>query len=492
MSDTTPSLDQLIARVPQVSGRVGLFGIGHEVYWSQFPGLRERLEANTKILASRLESRHIELVMGDLIVDNVSAAARVGDYFRERGVDLVICYLATYATSSLVLPIAQRAGAGMVVAGLQPSPGMDCRTSTTVDQLFHDNVTSLPEICGALIRGGRPPLGVIVGQLHGDARVERELTDWCRVAMLLRSLRDARIGYLGHTYEGMLDMHSDPTMLHAFFGLHVKMLEMCDLHACLERVTSDEVTTMMQAMRQLFKFADPGVDPLTGPVQPEELEWSARVAAALYRLVEEHDLTAMAYYYRGLGGNVYERLAAGMILGNSLLTGRGIPMAGEADLKTCLAMLIMDRLDMGGSFAEFHPVDFEDDAVLIGHDGPAHIRISEGQPVVRDLSVYHGKRGRGLSVEFKVRTGPVTLLGLTQTFDGRVKFVAATGESVAGETPRSGNTNTRARFPMPVAEFIERWSLEGPTHHFALGIGDGIPVLRKLAKALDVELAVVE
>ena len=485
------NLDDLIPRVPHLPARLGLFSVGLQAYRPQNPGLRELLVANTSVLADRLRGFGAEVVDGGLI-DSSQAAVAAGEMFRSRGVDLLICYLATYATSSLVLPVAQRAGAGILLAGLQPSPGMDCRTATTFDQLYHDNVTSLPEICGALYRAGLQPVGVLVGQLYDDARADNELSEWCRAAAVFRTVRDARIGFLGHTYEGMLDMNSDPTMFDAFFGAHVEVLELCGLHACLERVSDAEVAAMKEDFRRIFIFAEPAHDPLTGPVKPEDVDWAARMAVAMEKLVTSRQLTAMAYYYRGLGGNLYERMAAGLILGNSILTGRGIPMAGEADLKTCVAMLIMDRLDMGGSFAEFHPLDFHDDIALIGHDGPAHIRIAAEQPVVRDLSLYHGKRGRGLFVEFKIRLGPVTMLGLTQTYDGRFKIVFATGESVAGPTPRSGNTYTRVRFDMPVAEFVEIWSLAGPTHHFALGIGHEVPLLRKVAHLLNVEMVAVE
>ena len=481
----------VIQRRTVPKARIGVFGIGHEPYWNQFPGLKEELEANTRAFEARLESYDVDVVSGGL-VDTSTRGREVGEAFRKASVDLLFCFVATYATSAVTLPVVQRAGVDVVLIGLQPTPGMDCATATTRDQLLHDNVTSLPEISGALIRSGKAPLDIIAGTLHDDARAWRRIEEWCRVARVLRSVRNARIGYMGHTYEGMLDMHSDPTMFHALFGLHVQMLEMCDLDDCARRVEPSEREAMVERIRDVFHFAEPGVDPIAGPVREDELQWSATVAVALERLVGQYRLDGLAYYYRGLNNNLYERLAAGMIVGSSLLTGSGVPVAGEADLKTCLAMLIMDRLGAGGSFAEFHPVDFRDDIVLVGHDGPAHIDISDARPILRDLSIFHGKRGRGLSVEFKIRTGPVTMLGLTQTFAGRFKFVAGTGESVPGPIPATGNTNTRVRFASGAAAFVEAWSMQGPTHHFALGTGNQIPVLRKLAKALNIELAVVE
>ncbi len=486
-----PALEyEIIPRIAPQLGRVGFFSIGHAPYWEQFPGLHEQLMKNSKIVRQRLNALGVEVVDGGF-VDTAQRAVEAGEHLRAEAVDLLICNVATYATSAVVLPVVQRAGAGVVLLGLQPTPGMDCRVSTTFDQLLHDNITSLPEIAGVLLRAGRRPLGMVVGALHDDARADHEIAEWCRVAGVLRTVRNARIGYLGHTYEGMLDMHSDPTMFHAHFGLHVEMLEMCDLEARVAQVTAGQLAEMKTEIRRIFHLAEPGIDKITGPVSPEDLDWSVRVAVALRRLVQDFDLTGLAYYYRGLGGNLYERIAASMIVGSSILTGSGVPLAGEADLKTCLAMLIMDRLGLGGSFAELHPLDFRDDIALVGHDGPAHIHISNDRPILRDLSVYHGKRGHGLSVEFKIKLGPVTMLGLTQTQGGRFKFVAAAGESVPGAIPKSGNTNTRVRFALPVAEFVERWAMEGPTHHFALGVGHATSILRKVARALDIEIAVV-
>jgi len=254
--------------------------------------------------------------------------------------------------------------------------------------------------------------------------------------------------------------------------------------------TDAEVESKLAEIRRMFEFPAPGADPIAGPAPPEALRDSARVAGGLDRLVADFGLTGLAYYYRGLDDE-YTDLVSAMIVGNSLLTGQGVPVAGELDLKNCVAMLIMDRLGAGGSFAELHPIDFEEGFVLVGHDGPAHIAISDEKPVLRGLSLYHGKRGAGVSVEFKIRTGPMTILGLTQTYDGRFKMVLAEGESLPGSIPATGNTNTRGKFPPDVATFCERWSLAGPTHHFALGVGHVAGTVQKVAKAIGCEVEVV-
>lgn len=465
--------------------RIGVFGCGCHFYWQQFPGLRDKLLGYQQYFEERLNQEGVDVVSGGL-VDTSQLAVHTGDAFRRQGVQFLICYMSTYALSSTVLPIVQRAGVPMVIVSLQPHKAMDYEHATTFMQLEHDNQTSLPEVCCALQRAGIETPGLVVGTLH-DEHSWRRILGWCKVARAYAILKNARIGIMGHVYEGMLDVNSDPTMFDAHFGMHCEHLELDDLQACVDAVTEAEVSRKLEQIRELFIFPEPGADPIAGPAKPEDLAWAARVACGLDRLVETFDLTGLAYYYRGLGGNANERLASSLIVGASLLTGRGIPVAGELDIKTCVAMLLLDRLEAGGSFAEIHPCDFESDIVLVGHDGPHHVALAQNRPVLRGLSLYHGKRGSGISVEFQLKHGPVTCVGLTQTHDGRFKFVVAEGESLPGPIPATGNTNTRCRFPLSVSRFIENWSLEGPTHHFALGLGHVAHLVEDLSRCWGIE-----
>jgi L-arabinose isomerase len=219
---------------------------------------------------------------------------------------------------------------------------------------------------------------------------------------------------------------------------------------------------------------------------------AAKVTVALEKFVDEKQLDGLAYYYEAEDNSTTRLVMSNLTVGNSLLTGSGFPMCGESDLKTCLAMLIMDRLDIGGSFAEFHPVDFIDDFVLVGHDGPHNVAIAEGRPVLRSLKKYHGKPGFGAGVEFKIKEGPITILSISSTFEGKFKFVVAEGESVKGPIPATGNTNTRGYFKENVRVFIRRWTMEGPTHHFALGVGHHAETIKKIANYLNIECVIID
>ncbi len=477
--------------------KIGIFGIGLAAYWPQFEGLKDRLERYQRDVEKHFAELGADIVSAGL-VDTAPAAQEAGDLFTRENVDLIVCYVGTYATSSQVLPAVQRRKAPVLILNLSPTPAMDYPNTDTGEWLANVSACPVPEISNAFARS-RIPFHVVTGLLYpakGKAnryydRAWTQIAEWIQAANVFHQLSYSRFGFLGHTYPGMLDMYSDLTMHHAQLGTHIELLEMDDLQVRTAAVSSAEIEDKIAEIHSVFDIAQPGRDKISMPVTDEAMQWSARVAVGLDKLVSDFDLNGLTYYYRGLNGNEFEELGAGLIVGNSLLTARGIPASGEGDLKTNIAMFIMDRLNAGGSYTEFYGLDFNEDFILMGHDGPGHVKISEGRPVLRGLGLYHGKRGYGISVEFKVKYGPVTILGVTQTADGRLKMLAAEGESIPGATLQVGNTNSRIRFSLDPAEFIDTWSVEGPTHHCALGIGHQLGKIRKVASILGLELAVI-
>jgi L-arabinose isomerase len=488
VADSTPLPAGTDSR-PGPRARVGVFGIGLDAYWPQFAGLKERIAGYQRRVEERVAELGGEVVSAGL-VDSAQAARAAGDRFASAQVDLVLCHAVTYATSSTVLPVAQAANAPVVLLGLQPSPTLDYANTDTGEWLANCAACCVPEIAGAFTRA-RIPYDTVAGTIDDDERAWAKIGAWVRAAGVARALRGSRIGFLGHTYPGMLDLYSDFTAVHAQTGAHIEVLEIDDLGARVAQATEQDVAAKLEEIRSMFAFADPSADPIAGPIEPEQLDWSARVAVGLDRLADDFELDALTYYYRGVGGNEAERLGAGVIVGNSLLTARGIPTAGEGDLKTNLAQLILDRLGAGGSYTEYYGLDFAEDFILMGHDGPGHIAIAQEQPTLRALKLYHGKSGAGLSVELQVRYGPVTIVGCTQTAEGGLKLLVGEGESIPGDTFRIGNTNSRLRFGLPPAEFFERWCTEGPTHHVALGVGHVAGEVRKVASLFGLEYAEV-
>ncbi len=472
------------------TARIGVFGVGFHRYWGQFDGLLGELRAKLATFVGRVSARGVEVIDFG-IVDDAESAYALLPKLKAADLDLAFCDMLTYATSATFGVLVRGLDVPLVMVALQPLKAMDYPKASTYIQLCNDDFCSVPEFAGVAARMGRPIPPVILGTLHGDPEAEAELAEWCDIAMVLHDLRRARIGHFGHPIEHMLDMQTDQTALTAAFGCHVVQTEADELLRHERTVSDAEIESKKAAILGLFDTPDPVSDPLTTRLTDEDLHVAARVAVALDKFVDEKKLDGLAYYYEGEEGSPLRRLVTNLIVGNSLLTAAGFPMCGESDLKTCIAMLIMDRLDIGGSFAEFHPIDFHEGFVLVGHDGPHHINIAEGKPVLRSLIKYHGKPGKGASVEFKIKEGPMTMLSISVTTGGRFKFVVAEGESVRGPIPPTGNTNTRGFFQPDVRTFLKRWVAEGPTHHFALGVGQRAESLRRIAEILEVPCAVV-
>ena len=479
-----------VKRRKELTANVGIFGVGHDTYWAQFDGLLDELMGHLGTFEQKVQACGVRTVNFGM-VDAAEAAYAALKKLRAADLDLIFCDMLTYATSSTWGILIRELDVPIVLVALQPLRAMDYPNATTYMQLCNDNLCSVSEFAGVAVRMGRAVPPWILGTLEGDAEADAEIARWCRIAKVLHDVKGARIGHFGHVLESMLDMHSDPTAFTAGFGLHIVQTEIDELLRLEGRVTDEQVEAKKAEVLHMFDTPDPGADPIAAKLTEADLTCAARAAVALDEFTEHYRLDGLAYYYEGQPDSPTRKLAANLIVGNSLLTAGGFPMCGESDLKTCVAMLILDRLDIGGSFAEFHPVDFGEGFVLVGHDGPHHINIAEGRPVLRSLKKYHGKPGSGASVEFKIKEGPITMLCISSRADGRFKFIIAEGESVAGPIPATGNTNTRGFFRPDVKTFLRRWVAEGPTHHFALGVGHHAGSLKDIADALGVEAAVV-
>ena len=465
--------------------RIGLFGIGLEAYWPQFKGLKARLEGYLGIVHQKLERPGVKVVNLGL-VDSVSKAFDAGHKFREADVDLIFLHVTTYALSSTVLPVVRRAKVPVIILNVQPAPAIDYttfnkmgdRTAMTGEWLAHCNACPVPEIANVFNRA-RIPFQQITGMLHDDPVCWNEVDSWIEAACVANVMEHNRLGLMGHYYGGMLDIYSDSTQQCAAFGGHMEIVEVDELAALRREVNSKQIKSRIAEFKKIFDV-QPGC-------AESELERAARTSVALDRLVTEHELGSMAYYYMGTGNAENEDAISSIILGNSILTARGIPVAGEYEIKNVQAMKILDIFGVGGSFTEYYAMDFNDDIVLMGHDGPGHIKIAEGKTKVRPLKVYHGKVGRGLSVEMSVKNGPVTLLSVVQTVDGKLKLLVAEGESVPGPILEIGNTNSRYRFSVGARKFVENWNVHGPAHHCAVGVGHIAEKINKLGQLLGLE-----
>lgn len=458
--------------------KIGLFGIGLAAYWDQFEGLEKRLISYVMDVEERVKKFQVDVVNLGLI-DTPEKAFQAGHDFRKADVDLILLYVTTYALSSTVLPVVSRAKVPVIILNLSPTPAIDYdtfnklgdRNKMTGEWLANCSACPVPEIANVFKRAGIPFFQV-TGVLN-DEKIWEETGEWIEAAKVKSIMEHNRLGIMGNYYGGMLDIYSDLTLQCITFGGHIEIIEVDELSGIKRNITSDEIAAEIKLFEKEFD--------IDSECSPAELERAARTSVALRLLADRHALGSMAYYHKGTGVPENEDTMSAVIIGHSLLTARNIPVAGEFEIKNAQAMKIMDSFNAGGSFTEYYAMDYNDDVVLMGHDGPGHIGIAEGKTKVKPLKVYHGKVGNGLSVEMSVKHGPVTLLSVVESPDRKLMLLVAEAESVKGPILEIGNTNSRYRFTIGARRFVEAWNAQGPAHHCAVGVGHIASKLEKFA-----------
>ncbi|MEM8864755.1 MAG: L-fucose/L-arabinose isomerase family protein [Planctomycetota bacterium] len=486
---------------PPKPARIGLYSIGHPHYWNQFEGLLDRLNGYNEFIANKLG------IWGEVcnvgMVDAESQARQAAEKLNAANVDIIFCHAATYSYSACHVHIAQHCKRPIVVLNLQPTAAMDYERTNTGEWLAQCVGCCVPEISNAFNRAGidyhlvsgllglsETPAISLADEATADhpeaIQAWEQIEQWSRAAGVARTISEGRMGFLGHTYPGMLDMYSDFTMITGQTGMHIEVLEMCDLAKIAESVTEGEKKAKLEEVKEMFVISeDSPSDPLAKKPTPEQLDVACEVAVAQEKMVREFDLDALTYYYRAREGNDYERLQEAFILGHSLLTARGIPCSGEGDTKTAIAMKICDLLETGGSYSELVAADYNQETIILGHDGPFHVAIADGKPVLRGMGLYHGKWGAGVSVEATVKKGPVTLLNMTQTGDGRLRTIVNQGEAIEAPILKIGNTMTHVRFPLGPTKMMNEWFAMAPTHHCTKSVGHNAEQLRKVATLMN-------
>lgn len=464
--------------------KVGLFGIGLDTYWGQFEGLYDRLLSYLSEIDFNLKSLNVEVINGGM-VDCPEKANKTASLFNREEVDCIFLFISTYALSHNVLPLVQKTNKPLVLLNLQPTSAIDYkminslndRGKMTGEWLSYCQSCVAPELSSILNRAGIK-FSLITGYLK-EKYVWEQIQNYVEAIGVVKTMRSNRVGVLGHYYNGMLDVYSDMTQQAATFGNHFEILEFGTLKKIRDEVADSEILEKINEFSKTFN--------VSSECETYELQRAAKTSVALDKFIKKYNLGSLAYYYEGDGDANYEDIVTSLMPGFTLLTGKNVPVAGECEIKNVQAMKILDSLGCGGSFSEFFALEFDDDVVLLGHDGPAHFKIAEGQVGLVPLPVYHGKPGKGLSIQMKVANSPITVLSVCQNRKGEIYLLAAEGESVEGPTLNIGNTNSRYKFSIGAREFTDKWSLAGPSHHCAIGTGHKANLIKKIAELFEIE-----
>ena len=463
--------------------RVGVFSIALGAYLPQFPSLVPEFEAQYEAFKKTIPDT-VDVIDGGLITTKEQSQA-AGDKFRAADVDLVFMQLLTYATSYNMLPAIRDLDVPVILVNVQKLKALDYDHTDIASWLGEGYACgAVGESAADLQRFGKR-FDVITGVVEGgDPSVQHEIEDWCKAAQVRRRFRDTNIAQIGRPYPGMMDLYIDETNLYRRMFLYTKQFDWEKMWAIADNV-NDEAAIRAKAEDILNTFD------VEGGGSIEEVWEMAKYVVAFEQWVKDEKLGLIASHYDGFAQGKAGVLDSMLIPAFSMLIKQGTACAVEGDMKVAMGMSILSTIAGEGQLAEMYSIDFNDDTAIIGHSGSGDFRISGKKPTMKIVKVFHGKTGGGYLTQFYPRLGPVTYLAITQDGDGNFKFIAAEAENIDGKVLSIGDTNNRVKFTCGAREFVNRWSLAGPTHHFAEATGRHIDTIIKVAKVLNVPVEIV-
>ena len=456
----------------RVQPKIGLLPTGHFRYWPQFPKLKAMgIQMYEKLVA--MIGQWAEIVVPE-IVDTAEKSAKAAQFFRDNPVDMLLIFPLGYTTSMMIVPAVYDFDVPIRLLNAHMNRTYDYENADTTTYLFHEGVCCIPEYAGALVNLGKS-FKVRTGHFD-DPRLQSELKADFRGAAAARYFKNMHVGLIGEVYTHMTDMPIDEHRLLKATGKMLEQPEVEEIENAFNRVTDKQLEDMYGQFRTLYEVDDTVTD--------DHMRFSAQAAIAYEGIVTKHDISAFGYYWWG-ERELVTQLRSQSNLAVSRLAAMGRPGVTEGDVKSAMAVKIMDLFDAGGMFVEFFAMDFAEDFLLMGHDGPSNINMAKGKPRLQHLEIQHGKTGYGLGIDFDMAEGPVTLLNLTQIDAGETfKLIYSVGEIISGTILNIGNPNCRVRLQKPIHEFMDAWCSQGPAHHIAIGYGDLSAELETFADAM--------
>lgn len=459
----------------KVKPKVGLLTTGLELYWSQFPGLREQALAMNEVMVKKLSEFSDVLQSG--LVDTAEKSKHAAVFFKKSDIDILLVFPISYSTGMTVAPVARVVDVPVRILNAHVDMTYDYATSDTKEYLYHEGPCCIPEFASVFVTMEKK-FKVLTGCLSQESFWEQLRSD-CVGAAAASAFAQLNFGVIGSTYTGMTDMPTDEHRLLKATGQLIIRPEIEEIEEAYLAVTDEQLKKMYKEFREYYDVAD--------NVQDEHMTESAKIAIAYDRVIKKHKIDAFGFYWWGKKPYMTE-LRAQAALGVSRLTTMGIPGVTEGDLKTAMAMKILDLIGGGGMFLEFFATNFEENIVLVGHDGPCNTNVAASKPKLQLLDVLHGKTGFGLGIDFHMNQGPCTLLNLSQF--GTVtpfKLIYSIAEVVPGPILNIGNPNCRIKLEKSMQEFFNDWSQQGPNHHIALGVGDYSDEIEAFAERIGFE-----
>ncbi|NLF29076.1 MAG: hypothetical protein GX592_14375 [Clostridiales bacterium] len=458
---------------PRVRPRIALLPTGHKIYWGQFPNLRDMGTRMYEKLLAGLE-RFGDVVSPGL-VDTYESAVEAAKLLAASDADILLIFPFGYTTGTMIVPVVRAMNVPIRILNAHEDSSYDYKNADTELYLHHEGACCVPEYSGTLVSLGRR-FRVITGHF-GESRFWEEIRRDCLGMAAATAFSRCRFGVIGNTYTNMTDMPTDEHRVLRATGQLLARPEVEEIEEAWKRVTDAQVEDMYRQFREFYDVDETVTD--------AHMYESAKIAVAFDEVIRRHGIDAFGFYWWGEKPYMTE-LRAQSALAVSRLAALGIPGVTEGDIKTAMAMKILDLLGGGGMFLEFFSSDFDENFIMVGHDGPSNVNVAKGKPILQNLTVHHGKTGEGLGIDFNMAEGPCTLLNLTQFgTDKTFKLIYTVGEVISGDILNIGNPNCRVRVQKPIHAFFDDWCQQGPGHHTALGVGDFSKEIEAFAEKMD-------
>ncbi len=457
---------------PKVTPIIGLLPTGLSLYWQQYPSLKDRgMEMYNKLIDKL--STYGKVVSAGL-VDTYDGAVEAAKVLKESSVDILLIFPFGYTTGMMIVPVVKELDVPIRIINAHEDSSYDYKTADTELYLHHEGPCCVPEYSGTLVSLGKK-FKVITGHF-GQQHFWDEVGHDCLGAAVATAYSKCRFAVIGSTYTNMCDMPVDEHRILKATGQLVCRPEVEEIEEVYRTVSDDEIEKMYKEFREYYRVDETVTD--------AHMYESAKIAVVFDKIIRKYNIDAFGFYWWGVKPHMTE-LRAQSALAVSRLAALDIPGVTEGDIKTAMAMKILNLMGGGGMFIEFFSCDFDGEFLMVGHDGPSNVSVASDKPILQNLTTHHGKTGEGLGIDFQMKEGTCTLLNLTQFgTDKTFKLIYSIGEVISGDILNIGNPNCRVRVSKPIPEFFNDWCQEGPGHHTALGVGDFSAEIEILAEKM--------
>lgn len=401
--------------------------------------------------------RYAEAVCPPLVEEEHQAAA-AAQLFNAEGVDLIVAVEVAYTKGLVPTRCFLDTTAPVLVWNTQQIPFLPEDADFDLIML-NSGMAGVPEMTSALLRMNRPFW--MVTSLMDDPAGQRKLAEYIAAAGVMRRLKTARIGILGHAFEGMTDLMIDQLSLRQFVGPVCWPVEPEKVSVAMEAVGKADLQALIQKERGRYRI----------DMDAALFERSCRLALALEKVTRDGKFDAMASFDQVWLTDPRVGIIPAYATGR--LCELGFPCSTEADVATATAMLMLQALTGQATFLENYVIDFQQDAMILSHDGHGNpaLAAKPGDVRIKNSIYYKGVHGFGASFEYAYAPGPVTNLALVNV-GGRWRLNIAEGEALAIR-PRPVAAPQMLFKPksLPIAEWCNAWCLAGSPHHMALAYG---------------------